>query len=151
MMYETDRNRSVPNGTERGRTRPNAAEEEGEEEAEAEEEEEEGVEREGKKGFGEEGERVHLGFLEKRWVFWVFEKTVRFRSVLRGEKMDFSLKSADPLDQLREGLADDLAQIESIEEVAPILRAGLERVEILRKRGENNDGLSPRTGTFGAD
>ena len=65
--------------------------------------------------------------------------------------MDFSLKNAGSLDWLREGVIEDLQSIERIEEIAPILRAGLARVEIWGKRGGNNDGLSPRTGTFGAD
>lgn len=65
--------------------------------------------------------------------------------------MNLSLKNAGPLERLRDGIVEDLQSVEHLEEIAPILRAGLERADVLRKRGENSDGLSPRTGTFGAD
>lgn len=62
--------------------------------------------------------------------------------------MGISLKSADPLDQLRGGIAEDLAEVEGIAEVIPILEAALTRAKKLG--GEKRGDFSTRTSTSSA-
>lgn len=58
----------------------------------------------------------------------------------RGHNSPLAARGGDPLELLREGVAEDLRAAETLEEAGAVLLAGLERVKNLLKGGAG-DGL----------